>query len=123
MVRSIVASVAGKEVLGAVGSLAAGAAASRGTGDASPLAKGQIAYLAVFADEVTLFRAKRGAFRPKATTESMASAAREEVRSASVEKGRLASVLEIEFGDGETWAFDVPKVHMKGAEGIVGALS
>jgi hypothetical protein len=73
MIRSIVAGVAGREALGALGSAGASAAASRGTHDAAPLSKGQIAYLGVFPDELTMFRAKRGAFRPKPTDEMIAS--------------------------------------------------
>jgi hypothetical protein len=123
MIRSIVAGVAGKEVLGAVGATAAAMAASRGTDDASPLKKGQIAYLAVSAEELTMFRAKRGAFKPKPTTEAIASAPRADVSSATVEKGRIAGVLEIRFADGESWTFDVPKVHLSGANEIAAALA
>lgn len=90
--------------------------------DSSPLAKGRIAYLAVSEGEITMFHAKRGAFRPKSTTEAIASALVEDVRSATVEKGRLAGVLEIGFSDGQSWAFDVPKVHLAGARAIVAAL-
>jgi hypothetical protein len=123
MIRSIVAGVAGREVLGALGGAGASAAASRGTGDASPLSKGQIAYLGVFNDELTMFRAKRGAFRPKPTNEMIASAPRSDVRAATVEKGRLAGVLEIGFDDGQSWSFAVPKVHLAGAAAIVASLT
>ena len=40
------------------------------------------------------------------------------VRSAKVDKGRLAGVLEVAFEDGSAWAFDVPKVHLSGAQQI-----
>jgi hypothetical protein len=60
--------------MGGLGGAAASAAASRGSGDASPLATGQIAYLGLFPDELTMFRAKRGAFRPKPTNQVIASA-------------------------------------------------
>jgi hypothetical protein len=123
MIRSIVAGVAGREALGAVGGAAASLAASSGLEDSSPLAKGRIAYLAVSEGKITMFHAKRGAFRPKSTTEAIASAPCADVRSATVEKGRLAGVLEIGFSDGQSWAFDVPKVHLAGARAIVAALS
>jgi len=113
MIRSVVASTVGREVLGAVGAAAA-AAASRETADASPLHKGQIAYLSVFAEEIVLFKAKRGAFSPKPTGEVIAAAPRSVARSAQITKGRIAGVLEISFADGSTWAFDVPKVHLGG---------
>jgi hypothetical protein len=123
MIRSVVAGAAGREVLGALGGAAASAAASQGSGDASPLAKGQIAYLGLFPDELTMFRAKRGAFRPKPTNQVIASAPRADVRTATVEKGRLAGVLEISFDDGQSWSFDVPKVHLAAAAAIVAALT
>ena len=123
MIRSIVAGVAGREVLGALGGAGASAGASRGTGDASPLSKGQIAFLGVFPDELTMFRAKRGAFRPKPTDEMIASALRSDVRAATVKKGRLAGVLEVTFGDGQSWSFDIPKVHLAGAAAIVVSLT
>ena len=122
MIRSVVASAVGREVLGAVGAAAAAAAASRGTADASPLRKGQIAYLSVFAEEIVLFKAKRGAFSPKPTGEVIAAAPRSVARSAQMTKGRIAGVLEISFTDGSTWAFDVPKVHLAGAQRIVASL-
>jgi hypothetical protein len=123
MVRSIVAATAGREVLGMVGGMAAERAANSGTEDSSPIGKGQIAYLALSAHELTLFRAKRGAFKPKPTDEVIASSSRELVRSAAVERGRIAGVLEISFNDDQSWAFDVPKVHLRGAEAIAAALS
>jgi hypothetical protein len=122
MIRSVVSGTIGHEVLGLVGAVAASSIASVSQPDASPLAKGQIAYLAVFADQVILFRAKRGALKPKATDEVIAAAARTELRSATVEKGRIAGVLTLTFADGGAWAFDVPKVHLSGAERIAADL-
>lgn len=119
MVRSVVAGVAGREILGAVGL----AAASAGTAGASPLRTGQIAYLSVSADELVLFHAKRGAFRPKPTDEVVASAPRSSVESATLEKGRIAGVLEISFAGGSNWAFDIPKVHLGGAQQIAAVLA
>jgi hypothetical protein len=83
----------------------------------------QIAYLSVFADQVVLFHAKGGAFRPKPTDEVVASAPRSSVESARVEKGRIAGVLEISFADGSSWAFDVPKVHLGGAQQVAATLA
>ncbi len=121
MIRSVVASVAGREVLGVAGSVAASALASAGTTDSSPLRKGQIAHLSVFPGEIVLCRAKRGAFRPKPTDDRIASAPRASVRSANLDKGRIAGVLEIFFVDGSSWTFDVPKVHLAGAHQIAAA--
>ena len=44
------------------------------------------------------------------------------MRTAKVDKGRIAGVLEVSFEDGSTWAFDVPKVHLKGAHEIAAEL-
>jgi hypothetical protein len=123
MIRSIVAATAGREVLGALGAMTAERAASTGTEGASPLKKGDIAHLSVTREELTLCKAKRGAFKPKPTDEVIAAAPRAAVRTAKVDKGRIAGVLEVSFEDGSTWAFDVPKVHLKGAHEIAAELS
>jgi hypothetical protein len=123
MIRSIVAATAGREVLGALGSISAERAASAGTEGASPLKKGEIAHLSVSTDEVVLCKAKRGAFKPKRTEEVIAAAPREAVLDAKIEKGRIAGVLQVSFDDGSTWEFDVPKVHLKGAEQIAAQLA
>ena len=123
MIRSIVAATAGREVLGALGSISAERAAAAGTEGASPLKKGDIAYLSVSGDQVVLCKAKRGAFKPKPTDEVIAAAPREAVRGAVMEKGRIAGVLKLSFEDGSTWEFDVPKVHLKGAHEIEAQLA
>jgi hypothetical protein len=122
MVRSIVAGTVGREVLGAVGAVSAQRASEARDAGSSPIRAGQIAYLGLNVEELTLFRAKRGAFRPKATDEVIAVAPRTSVSGAGLERGRLAGVLEVTFADGSTWAFDVPKVHLSGAEAIAAAL-
>jgi hypothetical protein len=122
MVRSIVAGTVGREVLGAVGAVSAQRAAESRDAGSSPIRAGQIAYLGLSSEELTLFRAKRGAFRPKATDEVIATAPRKSVTAAGLERGRLAGVLEVTFADGSTWAFDVPKIHLSGADAIAGAL-
>jgi hypothetical protein len=123
MVRSIVAGTVGREVLGAVAGFAAQHAAESKQAGSSPMRAGQIAYLGLCGEELTLFRAKRGAFRPKATDEVIATAPRTSVSAAAVDRGRLAGVLQLTFADGSTWAFDVPKVHLSGAEAIAAALA
>jgi hypothetical protein len=123
MIRSIVAATAGREVLGGLGAITAERAASKGTEGSSPLKKGDIAHLSVSPDELRLCKAKRGAFKPKPTDEVIAAAPRAAVRTAKVDKGRIAGVLEVSFEDGSTWAFDVPKVHLKGANEIASELA
>ncbi len=123
MIRTLVAETAGRQVLGALGALSASQAASSSTAGASPLKKGDIAYLSVSREQLLLCKAKRGAFKPKSTDEVIASAPRGAVRTATVDKGKIAGVLEVSFEDGSTWAFDVPKVHLKGAQEITAALA
>ena len=53
----------------------------------------------------------------------IAAAPRSAVRTAKVEKGRIAGVLEVTFEDGSAWVFDVPKVHLKGAQEIASELA
>jgi hypothetical protein len=123
MVRSVVAAVAGREVLGGLGSISAERAASAGTDGASPLKRGDIAHLSLTRGQLVLCKAKRGAFKPKPTDEVIASAPRAAVRTATVDKGKIASVLQVSFADDSTWAFDVPKVHLKGAQQIAAELT
>jgi hypothetical protein len=122
MMKSIVAGTVGREVAGLVGGASAQRAAEAKHEGSSPMRAGQIAYLALGEDELTLCRAKRGAFRPKRTDETMATAPRASVSSAALERGRIGSTLEIAFEDGNTWSFDVPKVHASGAAAIAQAL-
>jgi hypothetical protein len=84
----------------------------------APPRKWQIAYLAVFPRDLVLFKAKRGAFRPKTTDEVLASAPRDAVRRAHVGHGRSLNSLEIRFADGTHWEFDIPRVYLDGAEAI-----
>lgn len=109
---------ASRAVSGALGDMA-----DRDMAGSSPLAKGDIAYLGVTADTVILFRAKRGAFKPKALPDTIASAPRAETVSASIAEGRLGSALSIVFVDGTTWIFDIPRIHLKGAREIAAALA
>src|SRR2546421_157536 len=103
MIRSVVAAVAGGEVLGALGAISAERAASAGAEGASPLKKGEIAHLSVSSGQLVLCRARRGAFKPKPTEAVIAAAPRTAVRSAKVEKGRIGGVLEVSFEDGSGW--------------------
>jgi len=122
MVKSIVAATVGRELAGAVGGASAQRSMEAQHAGSSPMRAGQIAYLALGEGELTLFRAKRGAFRPRRTGEQIATAPRASVRGAAIERGRIAAVLEVTFEDDSKWSFDVPKVHISGAESLVAAL-
>jgi hypothetical protein len=120
MIRSVIGSVVAREVLGATPPAVGGGGVDPG---ASPLKRGDLAYLAVLPEELVLFKAKRGAFKPKATGEVIAAGPLGSVRGATVERGRIAGVLRVEFTDGTRWAFDVPRVHLGGSDAIVARLS
>ena len=122
MVKSIVAATVGRELAGAFGGASAQRSVESKHAGSSPMRAGQIAYLSLTDEQLTLFRAKRGAFRPKQTDEQIATAPRASIRGAALERGRLAAVLEVTFEDGSTWSFDVPKVHISGASAIAEAL-
>jgi hypothetical protein len=77
----------------------------------------------VYPDQLVLLQAKRGGFKPKPTSEVIAASPRGAVGTANVERGKIAGVLQIGFVDGSSWAFDVPRVHLAGAEAIAAALA
>lgn len=120
-VRQAVARVAGGELAGAAGRALAGTATE--AGERSPVKVGRIGFLAVFDDAVVLFAGKRGAFMPKPTTDVLAGVPRADIASASLERKAVKGVLTIEFGDGEEWAFDMPRMHLKNAEKVARALA
>jgi len=123
IIRSVVAGAAVGDVMGSVALGIAAGGSLPGGGGSSPIRKGQLGYVAVYADRVVLFAAKRGAFRGKPTDDVLASAPRTAVAAAHLKLGRIAGVLEIDFADGSAWAFDIPKIYRAGAEEIVAALA
>ena len=114
-IRSVISSVIAREVVGvyAPGAVDPGA---------SPLKRGDIAYVAVLADQLVLFKAKRGAFKPKATSEVIATGPLGDVSGVALERGRIAGKLSVEFKDGTTWEFDVPGIHLAGSQQIADRL-
>jgi hypothetical protein len=79
------------------------------------------AQLALFPDEVAVFKVKKGLLgKLKATAEIVASKRRATIRSAVVDK---AGGLEIAFADGADWRFDVPQDQISGAQNIVAELA
>jgi hypothetical protein len=79
------------------------------------------AQLALFPDEVAVFKAKKGLLgKIKATAEIVSSKRRATIRSAAVDK---AGALEIGFADGADWRFDVPDDQLEGAQQIVAELA
>lgn len=121
-IKSIVAGTIGREIAGGLGAATASRGIEEGNAGASPLTKGQLGYLVAFDDQIVLYRAKRGAFKPKPSEEVYATAPRGSVAGAELERKKLSGVLTVRFTDAREWEFDVPKVHLSTAEGIVGAL-
>lgn len=105
---------------GVVGALAHSTLAK---GDGGLLPKGQIGYLAAHPDRVVLHRAKRGAFKPKPTDEVLAYAPRDQIRGVELEAKALSGVVHVSFSDGDSWTFEVPRVHLRAARGVVEALT
>jgi len=120
-VAGAIARVAGREVAGAVGGALAGGAADKAP--KSPMGAGKIGFLAVFPDEVVLFAGKRGAFKPKPTSEVIGEMPRASVASASLERKAVKGILTLTLADGEKWEFDLPRAYLKGAEKVAQALA
>jgi hypothetical protein len=116
----MVARVAGGKVAGALGATIAGTASKV---EETPVKGGRFAYLAVFPEEIVVFRGKQGAFKPKPTSEVLATVPRSSVSSARLERKAVKGVLTVTLTDGETWEFDTPRFHKKATEGVVAALS
>lgn len=118
-IRSVIARTAVRGIVAAV----IAEQATNAKAGSSPMARGEIGYLGITADAVVLFKAKRGLLSPKATAEVIATAPRSETAGAAIQPGRLGSVLEVRFVDGSSWAFDIPRIHLKGAREIVAGLA
>lgn len=106
---------------GAIGSLAHSAVTARSTEGLLP--KGQIAYLAAYPEQVVLFGVKRGQFKPKATDEILANVHRAEIHEVQLESKALYGTIHVRFRGGDSWTFDVPRVHRSAARRVVDALS
>lgn len=118
--KKMTASVAGGQLAGAVGSVAATAIAGRSSRRAPDLPSfGRVGYVAVSEHEVAVVKVKVGAIKAKISGETLARAPREEVASAELDKGMLLSHLTIAFSDGLVWEFDVPKQAKKTAVNLV----
>lgn len=118
--KRLVASVAGRELAGAVGSVAAGRVAARSSGGVSDTPDfGRDAYLAVSENEIALVKTKQGLMKLKLTDEVHARAGRNEVANATLGSGKLACPLTITFANGSQWELDVPRGGKSAAEKVV----
>ena len=70
-----------------------------------------------------MYRAKRGAFKPKPTDDVYATAPCDSVAGAELERKKISGVLTVRFRDGNDWTFDIPKIYLSTADAIVRALT
>jgi hypothetical protein len=108
--------------IGGVVGAAAGAAVDKRTQAPSPLASGDLAYLAVTPDAIAVFKAKRGALKAKKTEELLGQVPRSELRASRYKKGKMVGMLELDFSDGSSWAFDVGRAFAKDATEVASVL-
>ncbi len=122
-IKSIIAGTIGREIGGDLTAATASHDIEEHSAGASPLTKGQLGYLVAHDDQIVLYRAKRGAFKPKPSDEIFATAPRDSTTGAELERKKLSGVLIVRFADGSEWSFDVPRVYLSTAEAIVRALT
>jgi hypothetical protein len=120
--KKTVASAAGREVAGLVGSVAAGLA-TRGGGAGAPELPdfGRVGYVAVSTTEIAVVKTKLG-WKMTPTDVALVRAPRGELASAELEEGRMVSHLRLRFADGRLWEFDVPRSDKKTAREVVAVL-
>jgi len=121
LMKKQVARVAGREVAGLVGSVAAGLAADRHKGAPDIPDFGRVGYVAVSATDVALVKTKYG-WKMRPTEEVLARASRSELTSAELEEGKMVSHLRFQFANGQLWEFDIPRADKKTARAVVDAL-
>ena len=123
MTKKVTASVAGGEIAGVAGNVAAGLATGPAYAGAAEVPNfGRVAYVGASADEIAIVKTKSGAFKMKVTDEVLASVPRSEIASSELDQGTMLSHLKIEFTNGVTWEFDIPKMAKKTAQELVTAL-
>jgi hypothetical protein len=120
MTKKVTASVAGGQIAGVAGNLAANLATGGAYAGAPEVPDfGRVGYVGASADELALVKTKSGAFKMKVTDEVLASAPRTDVAAVELDQGKLLSHLKIEFTNGVTWEFDIPKMAKKTAQELV----
>lgn len=113
----------GAGAAGGVGGVVGAALSERQNrkGEGSQLDLGNdLAYLAVMPDTLTLFKTKRSlvGLKPKLTDEALVEVPRSNLTSSTFRKGAIVSVFELEFQDGSSWQFDVPRQNRKDGEKV-----
>jgi hypothetical protein len=106
--RQVTATVAG----GVIGSAIA-SATGPGQGDVPSF--GRVAFVAATDHEVAIIKTKSGMIKMKLTDQVLARRSRSEISAIEIKRGALLSNLMIQFHDGASWSFDVPKANQKSA--------
>ena len=120
MTKKMTASVAGGEIAGVAGNVAANLATGGAYAGAPEVPNfGRVGYVGVNAGELALVKTKSGAFKMKVTDEVLASSPRSDIAAVELDQGKLLSHLKIEFTNGVTWEFDIPKMAKKTAQELV----
>jgi hypothetical protein len=118
--KKAVARVAGREVAGLVGSVAAGLAAGEpGAPDLPDF--GRVGYVAVSAADVMVLKTKTG-WKMTPTDEVIVRASRADLAAVDWDEGKMVSHLTLNFSNGQVWQFDVPRTDKKTARAVVAAL-
>jgi hypothetical protein len=120
LMKKSVARVAGREIAGLAGSVAAGLAA-RDAGVPDVPDFGRVGYLAVSDTDVALVKTKYG-WKMRPGEEVLARASRSDLASADLVEGKMVSHLQLHFTNGKVWEFDIPRTDKKTARAVVAAL-
>lgn len=117
--RGAIGAGAAGGVGGVVGAALASGQNKKGEGSQIDLGS-DLAYLAVMSDTLTLFKTKRSlvGLKPKLSDETLIEVPRSNLARSAFKKGKIVSVFELEFEDGSTWQFDVPRQHRKDGEKV-----
>lgn len=116
--RKMTMRVAGSEIAGVAGTLAA----MQTERDVPDIPNFKYGYLAVSEQDIAIVRASQLAMTPKPTKEVLAVAPRSEIVTVSLDKGLNLSKLKVEFTEGQVWEFEVARSFRKSAVHLVETL-
>ena len=120
LTKKVTASVAGGQVAGAVGNLAASMATGPAYAGAPDVPEfGRVAFVAASDSEIALVKTKSGALKMKVTDEVLARVPRTAISGVEFDGGALLSHLTISFDNDVLWELDIPKLNKRTAEGVV----
>jgi hypothetical protein len=116
--RKMTMRVAGGEIAGVAGTLAA----MRSERDVPDIPTFKYGYLAASEQDVAIVKTSQLAMTPKPTKEVLAMAPRSELVDVTLDKGLNLSKLKLEFADGQVWEFEVARSFRKAAVHFVETL-